>query len=456
MSTKSLPTATTDEGLDTFQPLSSDELICILGRTIKQDNENKITTFLCMISAYTEDAQFNVSFNAPSSTGKSYIPMEITQLFPEKDVLEIGYCTPTAFFHDYGTWDKEKKQYTVDLSRKIIVFLDQPHTKLLERLRPLLSHDKKLMKTKITDKSQKHGLRTKTVCIKGFPAVVFCSAGMNVDEQESTRFFLLSPDTNQEKFRAAIRERIKKETNKWAYREALKDDPERRLLMERVAAIEKEKIEDVRIPYPEKIEDVFLGPRAILKPRHQRDVGRLISLTKMFALLNFPFREREDNTLVAIEEDLTAAVKIWEKISESQEHNVSPYVYQVFKDVIIPAHKDAIEESKKNALVEGEEHNPGVTMKGLTQKYFSVYGRVLPMYQLRQDILPALETAGLIQLEQDPSDRRKKLIYPTTSLTNSFEESNSKPECGVKAVTSTMNGLLKGKDDNLQPNLPEL
>ena len=210
-------------GLDTLQPLSSEELITILGRTIKQDDENKITTFLCMLSAYTENAQFNVSFNAPSSTGKSYIPMEIAKLFPEEDVLEIGYCTPTAFFHDYGTWDKEKKQYTVDLSRKIIVFLDQPHTKLLERLRPLLSHDKKFMKTKITDKSQKHGLRTKTVCIKGFPAVVFCSAGMKVDEQESTRFFLLSPDTNQEKLRAAIRERIKKETNKWAYHARLSE-----------------------------------------------------------------------------------------------------------------------------------------------------------------------------------------------------------------------------------------
>ena len=50
---------------------------------------------------------------------------------------------------------------------------------------------------KITDKSQKHGLRTKNVTIRGYPSVIFCSAGLKIDEQEATRFLLLSPETNQ-------------------------------------------------------------------------------------------------------------------------------------------------------------------------------------------------------------------------------------------------------------------
>ena len=32
---------------------------------------NKLATFLCLLSTYTENCQFNISFNAPSSTGKS-------------------------------------------------------------------------------------------------------------------------------------------------------------------------------------------------------------------------------------------------------------------------------------------------------------------------------------------------------------------------------------------------
>ena len=85
-----------------FKPISSQELIKTLGLTIKKDEENKLITFLCQLSAYTESSQFNISFNAPSSTGKSYIPTEIARLFPEEDVIEIGYCSPTAFFHDIG------------------------------------------------------------------------------------------------------------------------------------------------------------------------------------------------------------------------------------------------------------------------------------------------------------------------------------------------------------------
>jgi len=52
-----------------FRPLSSQELPEILGLTIKRDEHNKLTAFLCELSAYTEDSQFNISCNAPSSTG---------------------------------------------------------------------------------------------------------------------------------------------------------------------------------------------------------------------------------------------------------------------------------------------------------------------------------------------------------------------------------------------------
>jgi len=213
-----------------FKPLSSQKLLDILGLTIKKDEENKLITFLCQLSAYTDNSQFNISFNAPSSTGKSYIPTETARLFPEEDVIEIGYCSPTAFFHDVGQYIKEQKGYVVDLSRKIMIFLDQPHTLLLQHLRPMLSHDKKQICMKITDKSQRHGLKTKNILLKGYPAVIFCTAGLKIDEQEATRFLLLSPETNQEKIREAIYERIKKETDPEAYHQWLNDNPERQLL----------------------------------------------------------------------------------------------------------------------------------------------------------------------------------------------------------------------------------
>lgn len=405
------------ENQEKFKLLDSFKLTNILGLTIKQDDTNKLLTFLCHLSAYTEDSQLNISNNAPSSTGKSYIPMEIKELFPDNDVIIVGYCSPTAFFHDVGVWDKEKKFYRVDLSRKILIFLDQPHTLLLQHLRPLLSHDSKEIKLKITDKSQKHGLRTKNVVIKGYPAVIFCTAGLKIDEQEATRFILLSPETSQEKIREAISEKIKREVNKAAYKSYLENNPERKLLKERILTIRYELIEDVRInpEIEEKLKKEFFKRARILKPRHQRDIGRIISFIKVFALLNLWFREREGDILIANRLDLQEALKLWDNISESQELNLPPYIYNVYKEVILPCYNKV---------------NRGLTRQEIVQGYWDKYGRPLQDWMLRQQILPMLINSGLACQESDPNDKRRALIYPTNQLTISSIQNNSEREGG--------------------------
>lgn len=410
-----------------FKPMSSQELVKILGLTIKKDEENKLITFLCQLSAYTEGSQFNISFNAPSSTGKSYIPTEIARLFPKDDVIEIGYCSPTAFFHDVGEYNKELKGYVVDLSRKILIFLDQPHTQLLERLRPLLSHDKREINLKITDKSQKFGLRTKNILLRGYPSVIFCTAGLKIDEQEATRFLLLSPETNQEKIREAIYEKIKKEADNDAYQKCLGNNPERRLLEERIMAIRQENISEIKIGLPEQITEWFFKKNKMLKPRHSRDIGRLISFMKSFALLNLWFREKNGSTIVANEEDIKNAFRIWENISESQELNLPPYIYHLYQEAILPMWEE------KNNMSGGLKES-GLTRQDIIQKHYKVYGRFIADWQLRQQIIPMLETAGLIIQESNPNDKRQMLIYPTTPLTIPKEQDNSEPQGGVKEL----------------------
>jgi hypothetical protein len=416
-----------------FKPLSSAEVLDILGITIKKDEENKLITFLCELSAYTESDQLNISFNAPSSTGKSYIPTEIAQLFPEEDVIELGYCSPTAFFHDRSKeYKKETNELVVDLSRKILIFLDQPHTLLLQHLRPLLSHDKKEIRLKITDKSQKGGLRTKTIFLRGYPAVIFCTAGLRADEQETTRFILLSPQTDTEKIRAAIYEKILKETNREAYASALDNDPKRKLLKERIRAIKQEHITDIRIGSPKKLENAFFGKNKGLKPRHQRDIGRIISLTKGFALLNVWFRERNGSSLVANDDDIIEAFKVWDAISESQELNIPPYVHEIFKDVILPVWIEKNQGGEIPSL--GDVSDAGLTRREIAAKHLQVKGRVLADWFLRTQILPLLENAGLIYQEPDPADKRKMLVYPTTASTISPPQNNSGTSGGVTEI----------------------
>jgi len=434
------------EKIDTsqFQPLSSQELVEILGLTIKQDEENKIVTFLCELSAYTENAQFNISYNAPSSTGKSYIPTEIARLLPEEDVLELAYCSPTAFFHDVGEWNKDMKGYVVDLSRKILIFLDQPHTQLLERLRPLLSHDKKEISVKITDKSQKFGLKTKNVLLKGYPSVIFCTAGLRIAEQEATRFLLLSPEVNHEKIRQGILESIKKEADAESYKSWLDENPERKLLKERIRAIKLEGIREIKIASHQKVIDRFLSENKVLKPRHQRDIKRLSSLIKSFALINLWWRDRSGTTITANEDDIEQAFKIWDAISVSQELNLPPYIYNLYQEVILKAWND-----KNNNRSEGFAEITGalgLSRQELLQKHFEVYGRMLDTNQLRQQILPMLETAGLIVQEADPSDKRKMLIYPTALSTKSPDQKNSENRGGVSTSEENNSETSGGVD----------
>lgn len=312
-----------------------------------------------------------------------------------------------------------------------MIFLDQPHTLLLQHLRPLLSHDKKEIRLKITDKSQKAGLKTKNIYLKGFPAVIFCTAGLKIDEQETTRFLLLSPETNREKIREAIYQKIRKEADNEAYGKTLEEMPERKLLKERIRAIKLEGIKDIKIASPEKIEKEFFTENKILKPRHQRDIGRIIALIKAFALLNLWFREKDGSTIIANDNDIQEAFKIWDKISESQEFNLPPYVYKIYQEVVIPFWREKNKDLEDlGMLIDNKQF--GLTRREITQEHLKVYGRTIPDWLLRQQIIPMLENAGLIIQEPDPNDKRKILIYPTTSLAISPNQNNSELDGGVK------------------------
>ncbi len=172
-----------------FTQLTAQDLIAVLGLTIKRDEINKLITFLAQLSAYTEDSQLNISFNAPSSSGKSFIPLEVSTLFPQVDVLKLGSASATAFYHEQGVYDKEKNTITVDLSQKIIIFLDQPSTQLLSRLRALLSHDEKEIMAKITDKNQKGGNRKKLLLSEAFQQSYFAPQDLRSMSKKPPAFY---------------------------------------------------------------------------------------------------------------------------------------------------------------------------------------------------------------------------------------------------------------------------
>jgi hypothetical protein len=427
---------------ETYEKYTVNTLIDILGSTVKYDDMNKAISFLTMLLTYTDEDQINIGYLAESSSGKSYIPLELSAYFPEEDIIKLGYASPTAFFHDYGTlmlkedipvnWEmkpsKEKVKedlefergryskehveteykrqmrkwrellkgsyYLVDLHQKILIFLDQPHDQLLQRLRSLLSHDEKTIVLKITDKRDKGGLRTKTVMVKGFPTVIFCSAKFTLADQEKTRLLLLSPEISQEKLRESIMLKIEKESDRESFLKRLMEDPKRRMLKERVKQVKEANIENVIIPeeYRSLITQKFMEDHKYLMPRHQRDISRLLALIKAHTLLNFIHRKRVDNAIIVEGEDVEAGFQLYYAISEANEMGLSPEIYNIYQKI-----KPYIPEE-------------GITINDFQSIYFKEYHKPLGSKR-SSEILNILTTCGLLLEDLDPKDKRKKRYY---------------------------------------------
>jgi hypothetical protein len=401
------------------KPLTVDDLVGVLGSTVKYDDENKAITFLSMLLTYTEDDQTNIGFLAESSTGKSYIPLELSWYFPKEDVMKLGYASPQTFFYEAGELipdpsdtrdvedEKRRKIRIVDLHKKILIFMDQPHDQLLQRLRSLLSHDEKEIVSKLVNKREKSGNRTETVIIKGFPTVIFCSAKFTLQDQEKTRLLLLSPEINQEKLKDTVALRIDKEGDREAFYKRMTEDPQRRLVAVRVEDVKKAKIKNVNIPeqYRTVIFNEFTRQHRFLVPRHQRDIGRLLSIIKAHALLNFMHRERIEDSIVANLEDVEAGFKLYSSVSEANEIGLSPELYTVFKK---------LKPSMDNFEI-------GITRKDFQKLYFQECHKTIGQKYVIS-ILEAWTNVGLVIEQPDPNDKRFLRYMPPECGTTPEEE----------------------------------
>ncbi len=178
-----------------FEEITLEDVADVLSLTIKEDHINKLITLLCMLSAYTKTDQINISFNSQSSSGKTYTTVEVAKLFPTEDKIELSGATPTSLFYGEGKKDPVRKAKIIPFERRILILSEQSNSLLQTKLRPLLSHDKWELEYCFTNKDKKGANRLERVIIQGFPATVFCSASMRLDEQETTRAILLSSET---------------------------------------------------------------------------------------------------------------------------------------------------------------------------------------------------------------------------------------------------------------------
>jgi hypothetical protein len=429
---------------DPRRPSSIEEACDVLALTVKQDKVNKAINFVGMLLSQTHEDMYNIGQEASAASGKTYIGQEVAGYYPPSDVRTYAGASPTSFFHSMGesiplielektedltrvfdadelarekevdlayreeseklksegkkpTRDPRRRVIYINLEHKILVFLDQPHWQLMEKLRPLLSHDQRILRFDITDKTGKGGLRTKTVVIKGFCVVIFATAKSTREEQEQSRMWLLSPETGQSKLKESLKLLGFRIGDRAAFREWIANDPGRRWLRARVSAIRETGIRDVIIPDQAKILEDYLSQRPYLAPRASRDWPRLLYLIKGCALYNCFQRKRSGDSIESDEEDTQAAFKLYNPVAKSNELGISPETYAIYEQVIQPLTSNGDKADRKM----------------IQEKYWQVNHRLLSPERLRKETLPALESAGLIGQEPDPADKRRTLVWCT-------------------------------------------
>jgi hypothetical protein len=401
-----------------FKEMTLNDVAKVLSLTIKDEDGNKKILFLAMLSAYTDKSQINVSLNAPSATGKTYLATQIAKLFPAEDKIERSGASPTSFFYGEGVEDKARKAKIVSLKRKILIFYEQPNPSLQEKLRALLSHDSREVVHSLTNKKGGRN-QVDTIIIEGFAATVFCSANMVLDEQETTRAILVSPEATEAKLKQAIHLQARRGSNEDEFDDWLESRPERTALMKRIVAIRDEHVDEIIIEDPDEIERRFIKQLAALQPRHQRDMSHLQQLIKAIALLNVWHRRRSNGTVVASESDINEAFKLWDEFFESQNLNLPPAVMAIYKKYLVPAYLDKFKHGNQNMKHAMKMEYVGVTPNEVSAYYASQEGSILNGDHLNKQILPQLERAGVItrkkpqkESEDDLNDRRTRHIIP--------------------------------------------
>jgi hypothetical protein len=375
---------------------------------IKRDEVAKVVAFLVQFSTYLPDDQLNLIIASLSSTGKSHILLNIAKLFPDEDVLILGYSSPKAFFHELGELDKERKKIIINLERKNIIFQDQPHPELLGKLRPILSHDRKETEIKITDKSQKGGNLTKTVLIRGFPAVSFATTYLKLDDQEITRALIVSPEISQEKIEESIKLSIKEKIDK-EFIDLIEHNEGLKILKERILGFKEVSKNIKQVIFVDfKEEDILslFKDKKSFAPKDMRNIKKFMALCECLAGLNYIFDRIEGDTLLVRKEDVLEADKLWKEIGKYQEIGVMPFALEVYYKVILPLHKDGLVLTKK------------VIMKGIKERFSAS----IQLWYLEQQVLPALESCGFVSIEKNPQDRRQIIIIPLVDVEKNEEK----------------------------------
>lgn len=440
-----------------------DYILRDLDRRVKRDKATKLSVFFTGLSAYLPEP-INLFLKGESGVGKSYNVVETLRYFLQEDVWFLGGLSPKALIHSYGVllnkygepidfldkpvkpkkrsyqnedehrealesykeeikaWNEEiRDSYTlIDLSHKILVFLESPEFETFRMLFPILSHDSHRVEYRFTDKTLKGQLRTSRVVIQGWPATIFLSTDKRYMEELATRSFTVTPEASKEKIEEVNFLTNLKASFPWQYNHETEEAEIIKRLIQSIKNQFTNAPTDVVVPFT-SLHEFF--PKEIV--RDMRDFQHFTQFLKTVTALHFyqrPFLKINDKKfLIATVEDVRKALEIYSEVFETTRTGTEQRILSFYHEIV------QIKETWY--------------LKELTAEYNKVHEKKASSETIRR-MLERLSEIGYVDIQKDDSDKRLNVYVP---LVRHGEKStiSQNLEMWTISATNLKNGFRK-------------
>lgn len=421
-------------------------------KTIKRENSLIRLILYTGLSTYTTDP-LNLGIIASTSEGKTYVVTEIIKFFPKQDVWILGNMSPKVLIRDKGILvdnnnypikekiqeisrkikeenDKDKKteleeqrkslyensKVLIDLSNKILVFLEPPHSETWNILKPILSHDTLEIEHPYVYKADK-GFEVKHIVTKGWPACIFCSArddsSWSMWPEIQSRFFIASPNMIKQKYQESNILIAQRKGLPQFVQEQLIVSKEGLFLAQECVRLLKEQLlanhkNNVWIPFNSILAHSLpseKGPDVRITNR----IFSILSLITKINLINRPKLVFGNETLaISLPEDLEEVLKLTHNLS-----GIPSYKIEFFTNIFMPLYLSKKSPLEKDGIIEDK---IAVYSDELADFYKQISGKPLTTDAIKKTYLTELKNNGLIDDFKSTIDKRKNGFYPIVDV----------------------------------------
>jgi hypothetical protein len=450
------------------------------GRLVRQ-------ILLTMLSAATNNP-INLAINSPTGEGKTWVIQKVGEMFPKEDVMYLAGMTEKALFHRAGElvvenelgeyesleikiankdseiWEKQQEilrtkneilkdaltqsiediendkkelqkraKKLIDLSHKVLVFLDSPSVGLFSALMPLLSHDRYDVEYEFVDTH--NGIKTRTNILRGWPAVIFAQA---IDYSHyvrfpeiQRRFIVTNPKMDAIKYSAAIDLMGHKYgLPDFVYQVKIISDSERQRVQTVIDGMKQRIPEVCSGVYPGK-NNVFIPFSEILTKSLPREkafdmtvANRFFTYLSLLPLINsdkrprlfirtkaHPFTQTQTVPLASFD-DLKDTMFLMQYAN-----GVRPYVLQWYYDVFLVAYNEKTVADSRT-VVRGKEEvylserRIAVTSQDLVEKTKEISKKTHTKKNITEHYVNPLINQGYIDSIESELDHRSNIYYP--------------------------------------------